>query len=369
MPSTLFIDDFLRGKERILHTLVFVLSLCFFFAPEIELGSHHQQREIMLESVRRIVPPLRQNMHKGQAGRIGVVGGSFEYTGAPFYAALSSLKAGADLAFVLCKEEAAVPIKSYSPEIIVMPVLSKNRIQEAVDLLPRLHALVIGPGLGREDEVFEAVSHLIKSAQDKEVPLVLDGDALFLLTKQPDLLGGYQKVILTPNVVEFSRLFKAVLPGEGFETPSQGFSKMDIEDEIGDWIENADSTDAPCSSAVRLARALGNVTILQKGEVDIIADGRRAAFCSAKGSGRRCGGQGDIMAGVSGLFLFWALNAMKDIEEEHPAILAAFAACTLTKRANALAFAQHKRSTTTPDIIEHIGAAFQETLESRGGSL
>ena len=56
---------------------------------------------------RECVPTLTYDMHKGQAGRIGVVGGCKEYTGAPYYAAISSLKAGADLSHVYCMEAAA----------------------------------------------------------------------------------------------------------------------------------------------------------------------------------------------------------------------------------------------------------------------
>lgn len=53
---------------------------------------------------------------------MGVIGGSYEYTGAPFYTAMSALKMGADLAHVFCSKEAAGPIKTYSPELIVHPV-------------------------------------------------------------------------------------------------------------------------------------------------------------------------------------------------------------------------------------------------------
>lgn len=51
---------------------------------------------------RQLVPPLTSDKHKGQAGRIGVFGGSLEYTGAPYFAAISALKVGADLVHVFC---------------------------------------------------------------------------------------------------------------------------------------------------------------------------------------------------------------------------------------------------------------------------
>jgi NAD(P)H-hydrate repair Nnr-like enzyme with NAD(P)H-hydrate dehydratase domain len=69
--------------------------------------------------INRIVPSLVSSNHKGSMGRIGVVGGSSEYCGAPYYAGVSSLKVGADLASVFCSQSAAMPIKVYSPELMV----------------------------------------------------------------------------------------------------------------------------------------------------------------------------------------------------------------------------------------------------------
>lgn len=75
----------------------------------------------ILPFVKPIVPPLTHLEHKGAMGRIGVLGGSVDYTGAPFYAGISSLKFGADLAYIFCAYEASIPIKSYSPELMVTP--------------------------------------------------------------------------------------------------------------------------------------------------------------------------------------------------------------------------------------------------------
>jgi ATP-dependent NAD(P)H-hydrate dehydratase len=61
-----------------------------------------ENKSPLLERVRNIVPQLDNDRHKGEAGRIGVVGGSLEYTGAPYFAAISALKVGADLVHVFC---------------------------------------------------------------------------------------------------------------------------------------------------------------------------------------------------------------------------------------------------------------------------
>jgi ATP-dependent NAD(P)H-hydrate dehydratase len=58
-----------------------------------------------------------------------------QYTGAPYYAAMAALKTGADLAFCFCAHEAAVPIKCYSPELLVAPVYSATEFDGVVQSL------------------------------------------------------------------------------------------------------------------------------------------------------------------------------------------------------------------------------------------
>ena len=76
--------------------------------------------------------PLSSDSHKGSSGRIGVLGGCAQYTGAPYYAAMSSLKTGSDLAFVFCAQEASIPIKCYSPELMVAPVYQAKDFDKCV---------------------------------------------------------------------------------------------------------------------------------------------------------------------------------------------------------------------------------------------
>ncbi|XP_010618276.1 ATP-dependent (S)-NAD(P)H-hydrate dehydratase isoform X2 [Fukomys damarensis] len=249
--------------------------------------SPHPAKEMdsTLQLVRNIVPTLAAGKHKGQAGRIGVVGGSQEYTGAPYFAAISALKVGADLSHVFCVREAAPVIKSYSPELIVHPVLdSPDAVPELEKWLPRMHALVVGPGLGRDGLVLDSIRGILEAARSRDIPLVIDADGLWLVAQWPALILGHQKAILTPNHVEFSRLHEAVLS------------------------DPVDRTD-PRGSILKLSRALGNVTVVLKGEHDLISDGQQVLECNLSGSGRRCGGQGDLLSGSLGVMAHWALLA------------------------------------------------------------
>uniref|UniRef100_A0A671W252 ATP-dependent (S)-NAD(P)H-hydrate dehydratase n=1 Tax=Sparus aurata TaxID=8175 RepID=A0A671W252_SPAAU len=291
-----------------------------------------------LSLVKNIVPPLTSKKHKGQDGRIGIIGGCQDYTGAPYFAAISALKVGADLSHVFCTKDAATVIKSYSPELIVHPVLdSPNAVEEIEKWLPRLHGLVVGPGLGREDLLLKTV---IEKSKARDIPIVIDADGLWLVTQQPAVIQGYQKGILTPNFMEFTRLYESL-------------------------VGPMDSSDHQ-RNVMQLSVAMGNLTLVLKGEQDLITDGSKVISCSVEGSGRRCGGQGDLLSGSLGVLAHWAhaASAAGTLRSVNPSMVAAFGACSLTRQCNSQAFQRHGRSTTTTDMIQEIGTAFKKLFES-----
>ncbi|KAM5558656.1 hypothetical protein ABKV19_020376 [Rosa sericea] len=251
--------------------------------------------------LRAITPTLDPNRHKGQAGKIAVIGGCREYTGAPYFAAISALKIGADLSHVFCTRDAASVIKSYSPELIVHPILEESysvrdedksfileKVLGEVDKwMERFDCLVIGPGLGRDPFLLDCVSKIIKHARQSNVPIVIDGDGLFLITNWLDLVSGYHLAVLTPNVNEYKRLVQKVLSCE---------------------VNDEDAREQLLS----LAKRIGGVTILRKGKADLISDGETVESVSIYGSPRRCGGQGDILSGSVAVFLTWARQIVTD---------------------------------------------------------
>lgn len=91
--------------------------------PSLSAGA--QQAAAVLK---RIVPPLDGTTYKGQGGRVGILGGSVDYTGAPFYDAMAALRVGAELCTIYTATEAASAIKSYSPELMVTPVYSHTTL-------------------------------------------------------------------------------------------------------------------------------------------------------------------------------------------------------------------------------------------------
>lgn len=165
----------------------------------------------ILNEVRQLIPPLSGELHKGQAGRVAVVGGCLDYTGAPYFSAMSSMKLGSDMSHNICEPSAGNVIKTYSPDCIVHGTLKYGRDpnetrKEINGLCDRIHALVVGPGLGRDDHMQLCGKISIECAKEKSLWLVVDADGLWLLQNDPELIKGYRKAVLTPNVVEFGRL-------------------------------------------------------------------------------------------------------------------------------------------------------------------
>ena len=229
-------------------------------------------------------------------------------------------------------------IKSYSPDLIVHPLLhtnSKESCSSITSFFPRLHSMVVGPGLGREPGILDTVKMIIGVAKEQKKDIVIDADGLFLVTMDPDLIRDYDRVILTPNEMEFARLYEKVCG-----------SKLDS------VTLKADQT--------RKLASLLNVTILRKGEEDIISDGKQVVSCSAEGSPRRCGGQGDLLSGVLGVFVHWARQAEgRRLSGEHtPLVLAAYSGCHLIKNCAKAAFSKHGRATLASDMLVELPDQF-----------
>lgn len=330
--------------------------------------------DLPTEIVRQYVPPLTSSSYKGSSGRVGILGGSERYTGAPYYAAMASLKAGSDLAFVFCAKEAAIPIKCYSPELMVSPVYSAEEFEKAYNehhsnvqqsalvlvdsmvnqvcsMLDRMHVFIVGPGLGRHPLVLRATAEIIQRAMSIDLPLVIDADALFLLTQEPykDILKApttnpNRIVVLTPNAVELKRLQDAVV--------------------------NCSSED----ERRRIEESYRGVICVEKGQYDRIfffsslfhgdnVSTTKSAMmvCQEEGGWKRSGGLGDILSGVTGTFLAWKKLVSASGTEE---LLPCWSACCIAKLATQAAFQKKRRAMTAPDVLEEIGPVIDQLLSS-----
>lgn len=175
------------------------------------------------------------------------------------------------------------------------------------------------------------MAELIKICRQLAKPLIIDADGLYLIGQDTSLIKDYNGVILTPNGIEFSRLF-----GNNRDHISQTML-----DKLGQ-----------------------GVTVLEKGLNDRIYDTflNERTDCPAGGSGRRCGGQGDLLCGALATFYFWALQNQR---ESKPATVACWAASLLVKSCNKYAFELKGRSMTASDMVEQIHTAFDEIFEHK----
>lgn len=304
-------------------------------------------QELLFQAVKSLAPPLSYEGHKGQSGRIGLIGGSKEYTGAPYFAAITALRIGADLAHVFCPPEAAPVIKSYSPELIVHPLLTEDTplsVESISQWLPRLHSIVIGPGLGRDDGILRTVKELLKLAKEQEKNIIIDADGLHLITIDTQAIKGYTNCILTPNKIEFDRLYRKVLSS----SPSGSHYETETMD---------------------LARALGGVTIVRKGLQDVISNGQQVISCDEEGSPCRKGGQGDLLSGCLGVCSFWAQlakdhNRLTLKETDLPlTLLASYTSCLIVKKCARLTFKKLGRSLLACDMVDNVGGISCELFD------
>ncbi|KAK3393491.1 Ribokinase-like protein [Podospora didyma] len=328
----------------------------------------------ILARVRQMVPPMLEKFHKGQLGRVAVIGGSEDYTGAPYFSAMASARLGCDMSHVICTPAAAAVIKTYSPNLMVHPLMrsmpaSSSSIVSSITgssssadtdpsqvasriiaMLDRLHVLVIGPGLGRDLLMQKTCAQVIQAAREKGLPMVLDADALLIVQNDPSLVRGYGLAVLTPNVVEFARLTKA----------------LGIDEQVK---AAADSAGGETAKVEALSRALGGVMILQKGPKDYLSDGKTTLRVDLTGGKKRSGGQGDTLTGSIATFLGWRKAYLDGIWEpttggpprlknEELVGLAVFGGSAVTRECSRLAFAKKGRSLQASDLTDEVHTAF-----------
>ena len=226
--------------------------------------------ELNHEAVLKILPDRDPAAHKGDFGRILLLCGSRGYTGAAYLAAMGALRSGAGLVF-LGVPECIYRIEAVKlNEAIVFPLpdkggkLSHRAIPEILERLPKMDAVLIGPGLGQSGEILAVVDMVLKTAQ---CPVVLDADGINVIAAHKDILRGRTApTILTPHAGEFARL------GGTAEGNRQ-------------------------AAAEEMAKKLGCILLL-KGRGTVITDGSTTYINPTGNPGMAVGGSGDVLSGI-----------------------------------------------------------------------
>jgi hydroxyethylthiazole kinase-like uncharacterized protein yjeF len=291
VPSGLDADSgqALGGTIRAAETITFIGAKPGLFTGDgpdyagrvsveiLNIDDEHLASEAVLlteELARKFAPQRRRNSHKGSHGAVGVVGGATGMAGAAVLAARGALLLGAGKVFQASLCDSVQGFDTQHPEIM----LRKPR-----DLIEQkeLDALVIGPGMGTGD----TAKNLLAAAIKLPIPLVLDADALNLLSTGRALQNALPKreaaTIITPHPGEAARLLA---------------------------VETKDIAGNRVGSALELAQRFHAVVVM-KGAGSVIAFPDGGWCINATGNpGLASGGTGDVLAGMLGALLAQGLS-------------------------------------------------------------
>ena len=154
--------------------------------------------------IKPLLHKREKDSHKGTYGHALLIAGSTGKTGAALLASEACLRSGVGLLTTHLPKSAMLPLQVYLPEAMISPDKSDDCFSQLPDLQP-FNAIGAGPGLGKAEETVNALKHLI---QEAKVPMVLDADALNIISENKTWLSFLpERTIITPHPKEFERLF------------------------------------------------------------------------------------------------------------------------------------------------------------------
>jgi NAD(P)H-hydrate epimerase len=209
----------------------------------------------------RLLPRRRRTTHKGQQGHVLVIGGNLGMAGAARLAGEAALRVGAGLVTVATRQENVASVVAQRPELICRGV---ERAEDLGALLDRADVLAMGPGMGQD----AWAASMFEAALAREMPTVLDADALNLLARTS---LSRECWILTPHPGEAGRL----LGTDGAAVQR---------DRLG--------------SANAIAKRYGGVTVLKGAGTLVVARDALPAICDQGNPGMASPGMGDVLTGV-----------------------------------------------------------------------
>ena len=271
--------------------------------------------------------------HKGNNGKLLVVGGNKDYSGAPAIAGMAAIGAGADLVYVAAPQKAAEAIKSTSPDLIVQSLdgdrLSISHADEILGMADNVDAVLIGPGAGIDEDTSKLFNVLVAKIKK---PIVLDADALKQV--EINLIKNREDVILTPHISEFKSIFKV-----------DGDLKLDMDS------YDFNKVDENITEFQQITRQIKG-SVIVKGQYDLILSKTRFRINRTGNAGMTVGGTGDALSGIATGLLSQNLNAFDS------AALAAF----INGLAGDEAFKEKGNGFSATDLVSYIGSVIKNGL-------
>jgi hydroxyethylthiazole kinase-like uncharacterized protein yjeF len=222
------------------------------------------------------LPERRRDTHKGNYGKVLFIAGSSNYLGAPYFAALSFLKAGGGLSFLATPKSVSAFIGNKGSEIIFVPQkntksgsISLENKHQLLQFSEKTDMVIMGPGLSLDEETQTLVREL---SAEIEKPLLLDGDGITAVANDWECIKSRKDpTILTPHLGEMARI-----------------TKQDIDRINNNKIDFLQST----------AQELNSIIVL-KGAHSLIGYPDKRVFINLSGNpGMATAGSGDVLTGT-----------------------------------------------------------------------
>lgn len=340
LPSGLFTGKSSAGNPvvRAHHTLSFQLTKTAFLVPEnkaytgrvhiLDVGLdrgflatvYSSYETIDKEMVRLLYKPRDLFSHKGSFGHALLIAGSYGKMGAAVLAARACLRSGVGLLSCHIPRCGYSIVQTAVPEAMTYTDEHGEQITGVQTDVSKFGVLGIGPGLGTADATVKALGAVLAAFKK---PVVLDADALNIISALPEMLGAIPSFsILTPHPKEFERLFGPA---------ANDFEKLDL--------------------AVRKAREL-NIIIVLKGHHTFIAmPGGKGYFNTTGNAGMATGGSGDVLTGLlTGLLA----------QHYTPATATLLGVYLHGLAGDQAAIVHSQEAMVASDIIEGIGESFKQ---------
>ncbi|MFX1367475.1 MAG: NAD(P)H-hydrate dehydratase [Promethearchaeota archaeon] len=277
--------------------------------------------------VRLLTPPRAKSTHKGDYGKILIVGGSDVFSGAPALTGMAALRTGADLVSILAPEPVVPAIRSYSPNLMVQSlgtrILTPDSNDSIIKAAKGQDVVAIGPGLGLAPETSASVRAIVGKLAEKKKSMVIDADGLKALAGSGLSLDP-SNAILTPHWGELGVL---------------------LEEKLGESKEPENRLRCALSAASKF-----NSIVLLKGAIDIVAhpDGRYKLNRTGVPA-MSAGGTGDVLTGIIAALIVRGKGAFTT----------AAASAFISGRAGEAAFRQKGDHIVATDCIDQIPDAMQ----------
>lgn len=265
--------------------------------------------------------PIRKSWgYKGDYGRVLILAGSKEYTGAAFITAESAVRSGAGLVTIVVEDDIYDILAGKLIEAMVVKYSDGDRIDE---LIKKADTIVAGPGIGKGSLNIRMLRNFILNSS---CPVVLDADGLNALNDNNDLLKKLEgRAIFTPHPGEMERL--------------SGLKVNEIEKNRIDICRNYSKNN--------------NVITLLKGYNTVISDGYKVIINNSGSSKMASGGMGDCLSGVIGSLL------SQGIELFNAAVLGAYIHGLAAERIGV-----NRYSVNARDVIEEIPKILEYILSN-----